>query len=155
MTANYNTIGAAGKCNRIVEFLYWALVDRIGPFEIIARVGRGAVATVFRARRDGREVALKVLDDSWIRDAVVTKRFRNEADVLRLLDHPNIVRLLEAGEEGERLYMALELIGGPTLEKAIRRRAFTHRESAAIASHVARALAHARGCRGVIPKPPI
>ncbi|MBI2900634.1 MAG: serine/threonine protein kinase [Planctomycetes bacterium] len=124
-------------------------MERIGPFEILAPAGRGAVATVYRARRDGQEVAIKVLDAKWADDPIVSKRFVNEADVLRRLDHPNIVRLVESGAHDGTLFMALEFVAGPTLERAIRRRAFTHRESAAVAARLARALEHAHG-RGVI-----
>jgi len=118
-------------------------VDRIGAFEIVARLGRGAVATVHRARRDGLEVAVKVLEEAWVRDPIVSARFRLEGEVLKRLDHPNIVRLIDSGEVDGRPFLVLEFVDGPAWEKAVRRRAFTHRESAAIASRVARALDHA------------
>lgn len=122
---------------------------RIGDFEIVASLGQGALATVYRARHDGEEVALKVLRDKWVRDPVVVQRFRNEAEAMRRCDHPNIVRLLAAGEDGGTPYIALEYVDGPTLAKAIRKHAFTHRESAAIMMLIARAMAHAHE-RGVI-----
>lgn len=123
--------------------------QRIGAFDILAPLGKGAVATVYRAQRDGQEVALKVLEESWAHDRVVTQRFLNEATVLKRLDHANIVRLFDSGDDGGTLYMALEYVAGPSLERAIRKRAFTHRESAAIAVLIARALAHAHQ-RGVV-----
>lgn len=124
-------------------------MDRIGPFEILTRLGRGAVGSVFRAKRDGRELALKILEEPWIRDEVVACRFRNEAEILRRLDHPNILRLIDSGDVEGRPYLALEYVNGPSWERAIRRRAFTPRESASIASRIARALDHAHH-RGIV-----
>lgn len=129
--------------------ILWTVQQRIGAFEILAPLGRGAASRVYRAQRDGQEVALKVLEESWAHDKVITQRFLNEAAVMKRLDHPNIVRLHDSGDDGGTLFMALEYVAGPSLERAIRKRAFTHRESAAIAVLIANALDHAHR-RGVV-----
>jgi serine/threonine-protein kinase len=124
-------------------------VERIGDFEIVSTLGQGAVGTVYKAVRSGEEVALKVLEEKWTKDPVALRRFENEAVVLRRLDHPNIVRLVDSGVSEGKRYMALEYVEGPSLAKTIRKRAFTHREGAAITVLIARALAHAHE-KGVV-----
>jgi serine/threonine protein kinase len=63
-----------------------------GAYEIIAAIGAGGMGTVFRARdtRLGRDVALKLLPESFSQDADRIARFRREAQVLAALNHPNI-----------------------------------------------------------------
>jgi serine/threonine protein kinase len=65
---------------------------RIGPYEVVARVGAGGMGEVYRARdtKLGRDVALKVLPDVFARDPDRLARFAREAQVLASLNHPNI-----------------------------------------------------------------
>ena len=65
---------------------------RIGTFQITGRLGAGGMGEVYRARDTtlGREVAIKVLPDSFARDAERLARFEREAQVLASLNHPNI-----------------------------------------------------------------
>jgi serine/threonine-protein kinase len=77
-----------------------------GSYVIVDTLGRGGYATVYRARDDDLEVALKVLDDARHRAEVA--RLRHEFEIARRLDHPNIVKVYERGTG----WLAMELIDG-------------------------------------------
>ena len=66
--------------------------DRIGPYEIVAPLGAGAMGQVYRARDTnlGRMAAIKVLPDAFLEDPERKARFHREAKVLASLNHPNI-----------------------------------------------------------------
>ena len=68
---------------------------RLGPYEILAPIGAGGMGEVYRARdtKLKREVALKVLPDSFARDPERMARFQREAEVLASLNHPNIAQI--------------------------------------------------------------
>jgi eukaryotic-like serine/threonine-protein kinase len=89
----------------------------IPGLEEITEVGRGAFATVFRARRRDRAVAVKVLrpepKDARFSDA--SQRFRREADVLGRIRHPTLLQLLEVGEVDGRPYLVMDFAEGETL----------------------------------------
>jgi serine/threonine protein kinase len=65
---------------------------RLGPYEILSLVGSGGMGEVYRVRdtKLGREVALKILPDSFTHDPERLSRFRREAQVLAALNHPHI-----------------------------------------------------------------
>jgi len=87
---------------------------RIGPFLVLSVVGRGGIGTVYRARHQGTGalVALKVLGPSPAADATSARRLAREYEVLRALDHPNVVRAYEAGAAEGYSYLAMELVDG-------------------------------------------
>lgn len=118
-------------------------------FRILGEVGRGAVGAVYKAERRGGIVALKVLSDSWARQPGAAERFVEEGRLMSRLDHPGIVKVLDAGRDGEIHYLVLEFVEGPSFARVIARRAFTPHDSAAILSAVARALHHAHR-RGIV-----
>src|SRR5580700_9824647 len=86
----------------------------LGPFEILAPLGSGGMGEVYRAKdtKLKREVALKVLPDSFARDPERMARFQREAEVLASLNHPNIAQIY--GVEDRALVM--ELVEGQTLQ---------------------------------------
>src|SRR5258706_14826516 len=93
---------------------------RLGPYEIVRPIGAGGMGEVYRARdtKLNRDVALKVLPDSFANDPDRLARFTREAQVLASLNHPNIAQIY--GIEGHALVMELvegkdlsEIIGGP------------------------------------------
>lgn len=115
-------------------------MDPIGPYDVLEELGRGGMSVVYRARhRDtGLEVALKVVAPEHApADSVVHALFK--------LSHPNLLRVFDAGRVGRQIYVAMEFVAGPTFAKAIRKKAFGIRESAAIVAAVARALHAAHG----------
>ncbi len=124
---------------------------RIGPYETVAEIGRGGYGTVFQARHveTGREVALKVLSEAGAAGSVEAMRFRREVELVRSLDHPGIVRVLDSGVEAGRPWFAMERIEGEPLYALLAREPLPWRRAVEIARDVADALAHAHA-RGVL-----
>ena len=102
--------------------------DRIGPYLLMRRLGRGGMAEVFEASRvDGvlsRPVAIKFLNCHWAADdPSVAKRFRAERQILAALNHPHIARLMDGGVTDSGIqYVVIEFVEGLTLELYMRRR---------------------------------
>jgi serine/threonine protein kinase len=96
---------------------------RIGIYRLVRTLGRGSMGTVFEAvnEKSGQRVALKVLSAALSNDDELAERFRREALSVAHLHHPNITQTLDFGEEGERLYMAMELLEGNDLRVLIER----------------------------------
>ena len=95
--------------------------DRVGPYELIERIGAGGMGDVWRARlSDGtvkRDVALK-LPRIALLDPSYQRRLVRESELLAQLAHPHITRLYDAGiSEDDRPYMALELIDGQPIDQ--------------------------------------
>ena len=93
---------------------------RLGPYEVLARLGSGGMGEVYRARDSklGREIALKVLSRDFTRSPNALVRFEREARVLASLNHPNIVTVYEIGQDHGAVYIAMELVDGKTLDEA-------------------------------------
>ncbi|MHB1045219.1 MAG: protein kinase domain-containing protein [Thermoanaerobaculia bacterium] len=119
--------------------------SRLGPYEVVAPIGRGGMGEVFRARdtRIGREVALKVLSGSACADEERFRRFELEARAAGALSHPNVVVLHDVGTEAGVPYLVSELLEGETLADRLRRGALAPRRAVEIAIEVASALAAA------------
>lgn len=88
-----------------------------GEYEVLSTLGAGAMGVVYRARQLGldREVALKVLPPGLARDEVARARFRREVRALARADHPNVVKVLAAGERDGSPYYVMELVEGADL----------------------------------------
>src|ERR1700689_4011838 len=86
---------------------------RLGPFEILAPIGAGGMGEVYRAKdtKLKREVALKVLPDSFASDPERMARFQREAEVLASLNHPNIAQTYGIQD----CALIIELVDGETL----------------------------------------
>jgi len=95
---------------------------KFGPYRILEHLGEGGMCQVFRARRadHARDCALKILKDEWRADAKVRQMFTTEADLSLMLEHSTLVKGLDAGEVGDRMFLALELIDGASLGAAMR-----------------------------------
>ena len=111
---------------------------RVGPYEIVAPLGEGGMGEVYRARDTqlDRDVALKILPDSFAADPDRLMRFAREAKTLASLNHPNIAAIY--GIEGGALVM--ELVEGEDLAARIARGAVPFDEALAIARQIAEAL---------------
>ena len=96
---------------------------RIGPFQILEKIGSGGMGNVYLGRHDetGRTVAVKVLSASLAREAGFVDRFNREIDAMRKLQNPHIVELFESGVEGENYYYSMEHVAGETLLSVMRR----------------------------------
>jgi predicted Ser/Thr protein kinase len=94
----------------------------LGGYELQGVLGRGGMATTFRGRRasDGQAAAIKVPHDACLADATFVARFLREGALGEQLHHPRIVRVLGAGEDNGRPYLAMELVAGRTLKEELR-----------------------------------
>ena len=123
--------------------------SRLGPYDILAPLGRGGMGEVYRARdpRLGREVAIKALTAEFARDPERLARFRREAQTLAALNHPNIATIYGLEEAGDAPHLVLELVAGQTLAERLERGPLPPREALALGIQVARAVeaAHERG----------
>src|SRR5437588_7221160 len=106
------------------------MIDRIGPYEVRALLGKGGMGEVYRAHdaRLGRDVAIKILPPSLVHDPEQLARFEREARVLASLNHPHVGAIYgieEAPGDGGGIVRALvlELVEGETLDEYISRRA--------------------------------
>ncbi|MEP6813264.1 MAG: serine/threonine-protein kinase [Actinomycetota bacterium] len=122
---------------------------RFAGYQIEVLIGRGAMAEVYRAR-DGhdRVVALKLLDGAVTNDERFRRRFLRESELAASLDHPHIVSTLGSGEDGGRLFLAMELVEGADLRRLLREEGRLDPERAVgLVEQVAGALdaAHAAG----------
>ena len=128
----------------------------LGPYRPDRALGKGASATVYLAQdeRDARWVALKVLTPGWEPPAAdhgeTHARFAGEAAIVQRVQHPDIVTVLDTGETGGKLWLAMELAPGCGLDRyAQPQRLLPARLALGIAARVAGALAHAHAL-GVI-----
>lgn len=115
-----------------------------GRYVLLHEIARGGHSIVYRAKPAGERdpVAFKVLQPRYIDDEARVRRFRREAELLRKIEHPNLVRLLDHGTiEDGRDYIALELLVGRTLADALaNNRRMTPERTSRIVRQIARAL---------------
>ena len=118
---------------------------KLGPYEILAPIGAGGMGEVYRARdsRLARDVALKVLPESFAADAGRRQRFETEARALAALNHPNIVAVFDFGGADGAPYLVSELLQGQTIEGL----PVSPRKAIEYAAQIAQGLAaaHAKG----------
>jgi serine/threonine protein kinase/Tol biopolymer transport system component len=121
-----------------------AVGSSLGPYEILASLGRGGMGEVYRARdkRLGREVALKVvLTRSAGSEA--RERFEREARTISSLSHPHICPLYDVGREGEVDYLVMELLEGESLAARLARGPLPLAQLLRYGIQIAEALDHA------------
>jgi serine/threonine-protein kinase len=122
---------------------------RLGPHEILATLGAGGMGEVYRARdtKLGRDVALKILPDSFASDPERVTRFRREAQVLASLNHPHIAAIHGLDEANGCQFLVLEFVEGETLAHRIAKGPIAVDEALVTARQIAEALeaAHDKG----------
>jgi serine/threonine protein kinase len=92
----------------------------VGPFEVVGELGTGGSGKVFAIRRDGQDLALKVLRSDLALSARERQRFLDEADRMRRVSHPGIVQLVDAGAlDDGRPYISMPLLRGETLSSRL------------------------------------
>ncbi len=119
-----------------------------GRYRLIELIGRGATARVYKAYQEGldRNIAIKFLRTSLIEDSTFQERFRQEARHVAALQHPNIVQVYDFGDKDGDCYIAMEFIGGETLEtklRALGQEKLPLSQSLEIVQETGRALAYA------------
>jgi Tol biopolymer transport system component len=123
--------------------------SRLGPYEIVGRVGEGGMGEVYRAMdpRLAREVAVKVLSAPYAADGDRLRRLAQEARAVGMLNHPNITAVYDTGAQDGVSYVVFELLEGETLRERLRRGALPPRKAVDYATQIARGLsaAHEKG----------
>ena len=117
-------------------------------YEIIEKIGTGGMADVYRAKdhRLNRFVAVKILKNEYSEDAKFVTKFRQEAQAIACLSHPNIVGVYDVGQELDMHYIVMEFVDGITLKMYIERKGkLSVREAVGIGLQIANGLeaAHA------------
>jgi serine/threonine protein kinase len=122
---------------------------RLGPYEILSPLGVGGMGEVYRAHdtRLKRDVAIKILPETFARDSDRRARFRREAELLATLNHPHIAAVYGLEEDSGLTALVLELVEGPTLADRLDKGPIPIHEALPIARQIAEALeaAHDRG----------
>jgi serine/threonine protein kinase len=115
---------------------------RLGVHEVTAQIGVGGMGQVFRARdtKLNRDVALKVLPESFAKDPERLARFTREAQTLASLSHPNIAAIYGIEESHGVRALVMELVEGDDLSQRITRGAIPLGEALPIAKQIAEAL---------------
>lgn len=124
-------------------------LTKVGRYEIKAELGRGGMATVYRAYDPTfeREVALKILPRELMHDEQFTVRFAREAKIIARLEHAAIVPVYDVGEDEEQPYFVMRMMTGGSLSDRMKDGAFSVEETARVVLRVAAALdyAHSKG----------
>jgi serine/threonine protein kinase len=106
------------------------MIQKIGKYRIIERIGRGGMGSVYKAHDPilDRLVALKVVSAETDHTDELRARFFREAQACAKLSHPNVVTIHDLGEADGNLFIVMELLEGDELRQLIARRAITHLE---------------------------
>jgi eukaryotic-like serine/threonine-protein kinase len=124
---------------------------KLGPYEIVSLLGAGGMGEVYRARdsRLRREVAVKILPQSFAQDSDRLRRFEQEARVVGALNHPNILAIYDIGSHEGSPYLVSELLEGQTLRQQMDGAPLPQRKAIDYAMQIARGLAAAHE-KGVV-----
>jgi len=110
------------------------LIGRVlgGRYQVASFIREGGMAQVFCGAQPGepRHVAIKVVHPELASDKEIVARFLREAKVASRLDHPNIVRTIDVGQDGELLYMVMELLLGDDLSARVKLKGSFHEQRA-------------------------
>jgi serine/threonine-protein kinase len=118
----------------------------LSSYNNLKLIGRGGMAEVYRATSptQGKGVAIKVLKATLAGEEQFRRRFMREAEIVSGLEHPNIVRVMDFGNEGEAYYIVMELLSGPDLNHLLKEeKQFTLPKTAELLSGIASALDYA------------
>ncbi len=121
------------------------VLEKIGRYEILNELGRGGMATVYRAfdPRFKRSVAIKVLPREFLHDPGFRARFDREAQTIATLEHPAIVPVYDFGEEGGQPYLVMRYMPGGSLSDRLKRGPLTVQQAGDILNRLASALERA------------
>ena len=125
--------------------------EQVGAYKIIEELGRGGMATVFRAYHEklDRFVAIKVMYAAFTADPAFLRRFEREAQVVAALEHPNIVPVYDFAEHEEHPYLVMRLVEGLTLKQRLQEGMLSKGEILRVLTRVGEGLDYAHG-QGVL-----
>jgi serine/threonine-protein kinase len=131
----------------------------IGPYPVVQFLGQAGQCSVYRGERpkDGTPVAIKLFPAHLAVDPQMVERFHRELALFAPKSrHPHLVQVLGTGQEGERLFVAMEYVAGTSLDRLLKERRLTVQEAFAVFKGICRALlyAHQQGVvhRGLTPR---
>src|SRR5215831_18201711 len=112
--------------------------SKVAHYEITSHIGSGGMGEVYQATdtKLGRSVAIKVLPETFARDAERVARFEREARVLASLNHPNVAAIYGLEESGGRKFLVMELVEGETLASRLARGPIPIDETLGIAKQI-------------------
>ena len=112
--------------------------DRLGPYEIVAKLGEGGMGEVYRARdtRLNRVVAVKAMHESFAGHPERVARFEREAQLLASLNHPNIAAIHGVEESQGATFLVLEFVDGHSLSELLKAGAMPVPEAMALAKQL-------------------
>ncbi len=141
-----------GQAKRAMQQLPALVGSEIPGYEMIEKLGQGAMGTVFKARQlsMNRLVAIKTLHQRFAANPDLLKRLTGEAHLAAKLSHNNIVQAIDVGKAGALPYFVMEYVPGTTIKAELEEgKIFSEKEAVEIALQVAQALQHAHR-RGLI-----
>jgi len=123
----------------------------INGYEVLARLGQGGMATVYRARQTSmnRTVALKILPRHFMKDDTYLQRFRREVDIVAQLEHRNIVPVFDHGAADGQPYIVMRYMPGGSVDDLLAKGPLHLTQTLRIVEQIAPALDYAHG-KGVL-----
>ena len=130
---------------------FMAIPEKIGRYIVKSELGRGGMATVYRAHDPSvdREVAIKVLPREMLHDPQFRSRFEREIKMVAALEHPSIVPIYDVGDEDGQPYFVMRYMTGGSLSDAIEKGKFSVQDTARIVEKIAKGLAYSHR-KGII-----
>ena len=115
---------------------------KIGPYEVLGVLGKGAMGQVYKAVQPSvnRLVAIKVLPPQFAEDEERVERFEREAQAVALLNHPNVVQIIDKDRQEDLLYFVMEYVPGTSLDAVMSQRRLSLPEVFRVAKGVCRGL---------------
>src|SRR5579862_7982903 len=98
-------------------------LQQVGSYDLVDKIAEGGMGTVYRGRhrQTGQIVAVKIVPSHMANNTVFLKRFEQEYNAARALDHPNVVKALEFGHSGSTPYLVMEFVEGESLGQKLER----------------------------------
>jgi eukaryotic-like serine/threonine-protein kinase len=121
------------------------LPETIGPYRVQALLGRAGESAVFKALdRQGRPVAVKLFPARLAEDPAVAERFHRELRAFAPVSrYSHLVQVLETGQEGDRLYLVMELVEGTSLDRVLKQSRLSLTQAFSVMRDICQGLAHA------------
>jgi serine/threonine-protein kinase len=141
-----------GQARRAMQKLSALVGEEIPGYELIEKLGQGAMGTVYKARQlsMNRLVAIKILNPRFAADPNFFQRLTREAHIAAKLSHNNIVQAIDVGRAGKLQYFVMEYVPGTTIKEELESgKVYEEKEAVEIALQIAQALQHAHR-RGLI-----
>src|SRR5215471_15468701 len=120
-----------------------ATLRTVGNYDLLSKIADGGMGSVYKARNNitNEIVAIKIVPAMMANNQVLLKRFEQEFKAASTLDHPNIVRALDFGYDGQSPYLVMEYVEGETLGQRIDRQGrLPEKEAVRIITQIAQGL---------------